>query len=225
MARRKVIPIQDSLGRVSRRSVNVANLGDYGRVVTNNRGRVAYVKKSSEVRALEIVRGEGRGLRRIKIRFAGKYEAKVTGPDGEIYKDRNRRLKLEASLTFTVPAGDAEDVMADLEGWAKEQAAAFGIDPEDFDLHVITNEPAPGSFVGVEVAEVMFHGKRTPPATEALELHAKSLLEGLRGMEGTGDEEMAEVLQRAEQLTDRRGRSYWVDPVTGRRTLNPELIQ
>lgn len=224
MARRKTIPIQDSLGRVTRRPINAENMHLYGRVVTNNRGRVAYVKKSSEVRALEIVRGEGRGLRRIRLRFAGKYEKTYTGADGELHKDHNRRLKLEATITFTAPSGDDEDVISELEKWAKEQAHAFGIE-DDFDLHVLSNEAAPGSFVGVESAEVLFHGKTTPSATEALENHARSLLSALGGLEGEGDEEQAEILKRAVQATDRRGRTYWYDPETGRRTLNPELIQ
>lgn len=228
MAKTKTIPIQDSLGRVTRRPVNRENLALYGRVVTNNRGRVAYVKKSPEIRALEIVRGEGATLRRVRLVFKGKYPDKgqrKDGDSGEIYKRHDHKLKLEADLTITVPEDNLEDFKDQLLEWVSDQAERFGLDPDDWTVSEERNEPAAGAIIGVEVADVVFRNKTNDNATNALKAQAASILADYEGTEGEADDERAEEIERAEQRTDKRGRTYWMDPVTGRRTLSPELIR
>jgi hypothetical protein len=222
------IRIQRSDGVIQRQTVSKENLSKYGRVVTNNRGRVAYVKKSSEIRALEIVRGEGATLRRVRLVFKGKYPdtgQRKGGDSGEIYKRHDHKLKLEADLTVTVPAEDLEDFKEQLLEWVSDQAERFGLDADDWRVDEERNEPASGAVVGVEVADVIFRNRSNDAATNALKAQADAILADYEGREGEGDEEEAEILERAEQRTDKRGRTYWFDPVTGRRTLNPELIR
>lgn len=217
------IPVQRSDGVIQRQKVRSDRLEDYGRVVTNNRGRVAYVKKSSEVRALEIVRGEGASLRRVRLVFKGKYP--VGGDEEARRKRRQHKLQLEADLTVTVPAEDLADFKEQLLQWVTDQAERFGLDAEDWRVDEERNEPAVGGLVGVEVADVIFRNKSNPAATGALRSQAQAILADYEGAEGEPDDEEAEAIQRAVQATDKRGRTYWYDPETGRRTLSPELIR
>lgn len=218
MPRRKTIPIQDRLGRITRRPVNVENLGDYGRIVTNNRGRVAYVKKSSEVKALEIVRGEGASLRRVRFVFKGKYPTDTP-------EKKAHRLKLEADLTVTIPSDDVEDFRADILAWTADQAQRFGLEAEDWSVEIERDEPAYDVAPSVESSTVLFRNRAVDSASDALRAQATALLDEYAFKAGDNNEEEAEALERAEQRTDKRGRTYWVDPMTGRRTLNPELIR
>lgn len=228
----RTVPVQRSDGVVQRQRVRSDRLAsEYGRVSVNARGKLAYVKKDSAVRALELVRGEGASLRRVRLTFKGKY---VPGPasaseTGEVTGGRrDHPLKLEGDLTVTIPEDQLEDFKEAMLEWVAEQAERFGLSDEDWTVNEVRNEPAVGALVSAELASVVIRGREFGTASSALRDQAQALLDDLdvEGVEGEGgDDDEVESLMRAVQAVDKRGRTYWYDPETGRRTLNPELVQ
>lgn len=227
-ARYRRVPVQRSDGRVQVQRVRADRLREeYGVVVVNARGRKAFVRKSSEVRALEAARGSTGTLRRVRLTLKANYNARGKREDGEARG--GHKLKLEADLVVVIDEENLQPLKDDLVAYAAEQAANFGLGEEDFEVNEVSNEPASDAITGVDYADVLFRHKRNDTASGAIRDHVQSLVEAFGVESDAGDEEpdedVAESLRRAVQRIDKLGRTYWVDPETGRRTLNPELVR
>lgn len=229
------LPVIGSDGIVRRVRVNRDNLGSYGKVIINAHGKIAYQRISSDVRALEVVRGTGRRLVRVKVaaridykpsRKAERERFRRAAEDGNINVRRASPLKQEIVVQAVMPESDVEAFVSDFAEWRQ------GVSNDSYGgLDVVVGQPdvlpAEGSRVGFERIAGRTRGKEHP---EQLQRNVEAWVQDrLQPQLGTGaapaPPERKAALLRAKRAVDKNGRAYWFDPVTGRRTLDPSLLR
>jgi hypothetical protein len=217
-ARYRRVPVIGPKGKVVMQRVRSDRLErEYGRVQVNARGKLAYTRKPSEVRALEIVRGSTRRLRRVRLVAKDRYERQ------SFRKGKSDRgsVRAELHLTVVVPDGEVRDFKEALTEELQAALEEAGLPPFEIAWGTTRNEPVPMGIVGVEESSVFMHGRESSNMSQAVRYLAEGLLRGKAGEAPEyADEEAAQAIMRAERSGDR-----YRDPRTGRFTLNPEALK